>query len=119
MTQFLATRMRSAIAAADSAAEALRGVGDFQLVLAVRDARGDLDYGVIDVRAGVVSSRGADAINARAPYALLQLTSMQVAAMLAGGSVEPELAFETAPLLAMIARALSASSGVSPWQTRL
>lgn len=74
---------------------ALRAAGDFQLVLAVRDERGDLDYGVVDVRGGVVTSQGADAIDTRAPYASLQLDFTQMSAMLAGATVEPELAYET------------------------
>lgn len=115
LSQFLANRLKSAM----SSSPALRNIGDFQLVLAVRDERGDLDYGVVDVRGGAVTSKGAEGIDTRAPYASLQLDCTQVSAMIAGKTIEPELAYETAPLLSVIAKALSGSSGVSPWQTRL
>jgi hypothetical protein len=85
----------------------------------VRDDEGTLDHRVIEVRDDAIAVVPLAALDTRRPYASLQLSAPQIEEMLRGASVAPELAFETAPLLAQVAAALQGTGGVSPWQTRL
>src|SRR5688572_7344194 len=115
LAHFIAGRLRRAL----SSAPALMPVPRFHLALAVRTEGGDLDHGVVAVRDGQVAVVPLAELDTRGPYASLQLSAQQAQELLRGASITPELAFETAPLLAMMATALQGTGGVSPWQTRL